>query len=123
MTTYVCIDTEINQVTSVLNYEPSVPETVDVVEITDDQYKLIKEQTHFFDINSRTVQAVPQATLDKKQQEKANIVLREFLSSTDWQVMRHIRQKALGITTTLTDAQYIDLENRRQNAANSIINL
>jgi hypothetical protein len=123
MTTYVCIDTEINQITSVLNYVPNVPRNISIVEITDEQDKQIKDQTHFFDIVSRTVMPMPQSTLDRQQQDKANIILREFLNSTDWQVMRHIRQKALGIQTTLSDSEYLDLENRRQNAANSIINL
>ena len=121
MTTYVCIDTEINEVTSVLNYQPNVPETVDVVEITDEQDKQIKDQTHFFDLDSRTVKPMPQAVLDKQEQEKENITLRAFLSSTDWQVMRHIRQKALGITTTLNDEEYIALETQRQEAAAKII--
>ena len=121
MTTYVCIDTEINEVTSVLNYQPNVPETVDVVEITDEQDKQIKDQTHFFDLDSRTVKPMPQAVLDKQEQEKENITLRAFLSSTDWQVMRHIRQKALGIPTTLNDEEYIALETQRQEAAAKII--
>jgi hypothetical protein len=117
---FVCIEN--NEVVSVLPYEPAVPETVDVVEITEQEFKLINNQTHYFDLTTRTVVEVPAADLDKQQQEKDNAIPREFLNSTDWQVLRHIRQTALGIPTSLTEEQYLELENQRQNAANSIIN-
>jgi hypothetical protein len=117
---FVCIEN--NEVVSVLSYEPTVPETVDVVKITEDEFSLINSQTHYFDLVTRTVVPLPAADLDKKQQEKDNVVPREFLNSTDWQVLRHIRQTALGIPTSLTEEQYLELENQRQNAANSIIN-
>jgi hypothetical protein len=36
-------------------------------------------------------------------------------------VLRHIREKALEITTTLSEEQYLDLENKRKIAAESIV--
>ena len=117
---FVCIEN--NEVVSILSYEPNVPSTIEVVEITDAENQLIKDQTHYFDLVTRTVISLPTADLEKKEIEKQNIPILEFLSSTDWKVLRHIRQKALGIATSLTEEQYLELENQRQNAANSIIN-
>ena len=45
----------------------------------------------------------------------------EFLNSTDWKILRHIRQKALNITTSLSDVEYLQLEQQRQAAAARII--
>ena len=44
----------------------------------------------------------------------------DFLNSTDWKIMRHIREQALGLETSLTDKEYLELENKRQEAAKSI---
>lgn len=118
---YVCI--EDNQVTAILNYEPSVPDTVSVVTITDEQDQQIRDNTHFFDLDTLTVQPLPQIELDRQQADKTNAQYREFLNRSDWQVMRHIRQKALGIQPTLSEDEYLELENQRQNAANNIINV
>jgi hypothetical protein len=117
---FVCIEN--NEVVSILSYEPNVPSTIEVVEITDAENQLIKDQTHYFDLVTRTVISLPAVDLEKKEIEKQNIPILEFLSSTDWKVLRHIRQTALGITTSLTEDEYLELENQRQAAASSIIN-
>jgi hypothetical protein len=116
---YVCI--EDNKIVSILNYEPSVPETVSVTEITDEDATKIKDETHFFDIKTQTVQLVASEIIAVKEQEKLNAVEREFLNTTDWKVMRHIRQKALAIPTSLTEEEYIQLELARQAAAERIV--
>lgn len=116
---YICIEN--NQVTGIQSYEPAVPSTVTVVTITDEQQQQIMNQTHRFDVISKTVVAVDSGELAQKIQYLANGVEREFLNSTDWQVLRHIRQKALNAPTTLTDAQYIELEQQRQAAAARIV--
>lgn len=116
---YVCIENGV--VVSVLNYLPSVPTTVEVVEITDAQFQGIQDQTHYFDLEEKVVKTVSQTELDKKELEKSNIIDRAFLSSTDWMVLRHIRQKFLGIETSLTEEQYKDLEEKRQAAASRIL--
>jgi predicted nucleotidyltransferase len=67
------------------------------------------------------VVAVDSEELAQKTQYMANGLEREFLNSTDWQILRHIRQKALAITTTLTDTQYLELEQQRQAAAARIV--
>jgi hypothetical protein len=117
---FVCIEN--NEVVSILPYEPSVPDSIEIVEITSEEHQLIKDQTHYFDLVTRTVISLPSADLEKKAAETHNIPILEFLSSTDWKVLRHIRQTALGIATSLSEDEYLELENQRQNAANSIIN-
>jgi hypothetical protein len=116
---YVCIEND--QVIGIQSYEPAVPSTVTVVTITDEQHQQIIDQTHRFDITTRTVVAVDSAILAEKEQYRLNGIEREFLNSTDWKVMRHIRQKALNLPTTLTDAEYLELEQQRQAAAARIV--
>jgi hypothetical protein len=116
---YVCIEN--NQVTGIQSYEPAVPSTVSVVTITDQQHQQIMDQTHGFDVTSRTVVSVDSAVLAEKEQYRLNGIEREFLNSTDWKILRHLRQKALNVPTTLTDAQYLELEQQRQAAAARIV--
>ena len=112
---YVCIENNI--VVSVLNYQPNVPSSVAVVEITDSQAAQIAAQTHYFDVPSRSVTAVAAGITAQRAADVANGQEREFLNSTDWKILRHIRQKALNISTSLSDAEYIQLEQQREAAA------
>jgi hypothetical protein len=116
---YVCVENEI--IVSILNYQPSVPKSVAVFEITDQQAAQIQAQTHYFDLNSQTVKSVTGDLAAQKSQELSNAEKRELLNSTDWKVLRHIRQKALGIPTTLSDAQYLELEQQRETASQGIV--
>ena len=112
---YVCIEN--NLVVSVLSYQPNVPSSVAVVEITDAQAAQIAAQTHYFDVTSKTVAAVAAGVTAQRAVAVANGQEREFLNSTDWKVLRHLRQKALNIPTSLSDAEYIQLEQQREAAA------
>jgi hypothetical protein len=112
---YVCIEN--NTIISILNYQPNVPETVTVQEISDEQANQIAAQTHYFDVVDKTVKAVDSAITAQKAKDVANGQEREFLNSTDWKILRHIRQKALNIATSLSDAEYIQLEQQREAAA------
>jgi hypothetical protein len=116
---YVCIEND--HVTSILGYEPEVPTSVQVVTITDDEYQQITNQTHVYNVTLKSVEPVDSSILARKEQEKANAIEREFLNSTDWQILRHIRQKSLGTPTTLTEAEYLALEQKRADAANRIV--
>jgi hypothetical protein len=116
---YVCI--EDNKVISILSYAPSVPNTVSVSEISDADHNSIIAQTHYFDIPTKTVQPVGVEILTQKENQLRNASDLEFLRSTDWKVLRHIRQQALSIPTSLTQQQYLDLETQRQAAATRII--
>lgn len=115
---YVCVEN--NKVISVLNYEPSVPSSVSVTQITDEQHSQIMADTHKFDTGTKTVVINPDYSQSAKDQEKQNAAEREFLRSTDWKILRHIRQKALNQPTTLTDEEYLELEQQRAAAADRI---
>lgn len=112
---YVCIEN--NQVVSVLNYQPNVPNTVSVTEITDSHAAEIAAQTHYFDVASKSVTAVAAGITAQRAVDVANGLEREFLNSTDWQVLRHLRQLALSVPTSLSAEQYLQLEQQRHAAS------
>lgn len=55
------------------------------------------------------------------EQEKINNESEDFLDSTDFKVLRHIRQKALGQELSLSEEQYLALEQERADAAARIL--
>ena len=116
---YVCIEN--NEVVSVLNYEPSVPSSVFVATITDEENNKLVARTHYYNVSTRRVEPISDEEANQQNVADANGVEREFLNSTDWKVLRHIRQKHLGIETTLTEAEYTELEQQREAAASRII--
>jgi hypothetical protein len=65
--------------------------------------------------------AIASDILSRIEIEKQNGTELEFLKTTDWKVLRHIRQKSLGIPTSLTESQYLDLERLRDAAASRIV--
>jgi hypothetical protein len=109
---YICIEND--NVISVLSYRPHVPSTVTVREIIDDDYKKIEIGTHYFDIPSDTVKEKSSEMTTPFIKAAQN---REFLNSTDWQILRHIREQTLGKPTTLSQAEYLELERQRDLAA------
>ena len=122
---YVLIEN--GRIIGIINYEPSIPDSVTKISITDEQHKLITEsETHYFDIATNTVKAFDQSVLDQRNQKQAQDVInaenRFFLESTDWKVLRHLRQKALEVNTSLTEAEYLALEQQRSEAAARIVN-
>lgn len=116
---YVCI--EDNKVISILSYAPSVPVTVTVVEISDTDHNSIIAQTHYFDVSTKTVKPVNSEILIQKENQQRNAEDLEFLRSTDWKILRHMRQTTLGIPTSLSSEEYIELEQQRQAAAGRIV--
>jgi hypothetical protein len=115
---YVCIEN--NRIISVLNYEPAAPDTVTVKEISDQDYELLNSGSHYFDIPTHSILPHSSSVLDAREQQKQSAVLRTQLQDTDWQVLRHIRQKALGVPTSLSEAEYLDLELERNRIAAEI---
>ena len=116
---YVCIEN--NQIVSVADYEPSVPPSIRVVEITDEQHQQIVDRTHYFDVSSNSVKTQVPEKAQENALFKDALEKQQFLDSTDWKVMRHIRQKALGLATSLTEEEYLALEQERQNAASTMV--
>jgi hypothetical protein len=55
------------------------------------------------------------------EQEKVNQAAKLFLNNSDYKVLRHLRQKALNLLTTLSDSDFLLLEQERQSKADSII--
>lgn len=115
---YVCI--EDSTVTTILNYQPNVPAGVEVVEIDNTSMDLINGGRYYFNVDDRNVVLKPASDLQAVEDVEANIEHLEFLSSTDWKVLRHTREKALGITTSLTQDEYLALEQLREDAARAI---
>lgn len=119
---YICIEND--AIVNILNYEPNVPGSVDVVAINDQDYNNIINKTHYFDISTKKIISHTTEYFENiekiDQKESLNKDLKKFLSDTDWKVLRHIRQKALKIPTSLTEKEYIALENERQVAASQI---
>jgi hypothetical protein len=122
---YVIIEN--GQLSSILNYEPNVPETHVVIEITDEEHTGIFDKTHYFDLEDNTVKSYGQTHLDSEAAKEAQRVInaekRKFLADSDWKVMRHLREKALEQPTSLTDQQYIDLEQAKATAAAAIVEI
>jgi hypothetical protein len=118
---------ENGEISAILNYEPSVPETHTVVEISDEDHAGIVARTQYFDLADNTVKSYGQAHLDNEAAKEAQRIInaekRKFLADSDWKIMRHIREKALEQTTSLTDQQYLDLEQARATAAAAIVEI
>jgi len=112
---------EDSQITSILNYEANVPDTITAVQISDEDYDEMHQQypTKKFDI--ATLSVVPVDNSAQEALDKSNAQNREILNSTDWKVMRHIRELALGLDTSLSEEEYLSLEQERAAAASRIV--
>ena len=117
---YYCIENQ--KVVGVHNYEPSVPSSVKVYEISEEDYNrtIGSNATHYFDAVSCEILPIPSEALDKIQAEKEYHKLTTEVGLSDWKVLRHIREKALELPTTLTEEEYVALELQRQNTVEQI---
>jgi hypothetical protein len=115
---YLCI--EDNVVTATMTYEPAVPDTVRIVTITDSEYQKLADRTHYFDPVTDRVLPRTADMLAADDQAARIAEARRFLSDTDWKVLRHVREQALGKTTTLSQDEYLALERERDAAAELI---
>ena len=62
-----------------------------------------------------------QEELARQEQERINQNARDFLNETDWMVIRHRDQLALGIPTSLTEEEFQQLLLDRQAARDQVI--
>jgi hypothetical protein len=115
---YYCVENQ--RLCSVLNYEPNAPASMSVHLVDDDVHARIQAGEWWFNVDKLCPEPVPSAIQDQRNEAKTQNDRRSYLSSTDWQVLRHIRQQALGIETSLTEAEYLHLEYQREQAAKSI---
>lgn len=112
---YICIEDD--KIISIADEEPNVPSTVTVFKVVGDDAINIAKGSHEFDVVSKTV--IEKVIVVDQQA----IVAREnmkFLADSDWIVLRHIREKFLGIETSISDEQYARLEIKRQEMAKQI---
>ena len=66
---------------------------------------------------------LPEAMAEMETQaisEKEKAEARQFLNQSDWKILRHIRQRALGIELSLSEEEYLALEQQRAEAAAKI---
>jgi len=108
---------ENNEVISITDYEVEIPSTVEKVEISQSDYEGLLNGTHIVDMPTKTI--VQNTAAEKERQNNANL---SFLHNTDWKVLRHLREKTLGVTTSLSEQEFLELEESRQKAAKSIDN-
>jgi hypothetical protein len=111
MTQYYCV--EDNRLISILNYEPAVPDTVTVTEVSDQDHARIADGECWFNVDLLCVEQRPDHIKRIEEERRQQSEHRAFLQRTDWQVLRHIREQALGQPTTLTQEEYLELERQR----------
>lgn len=115
---YVCVSE--GRISSIINYEPACVEPMRAYRISDLDYAQIQAQTHYFDVHMLCMREMPEHVLLEKTNQEHNRACLRYLKDTDWQVLRHIRQRHLGLPTSLTEEDYTELELKRQQAADSI---
>lgn len=113
---------EDGRVISTINYEPSVPDTIEVYPIADEAYECLTAKTHYFCIVEKKIVEVPKEVKDQQLTILSKKNGRAYLATTDWMVLRHIRELALKLPTSLSEEEYITLEEKRQTAAKAIVN-
>ena len=111
---YACIE---HDNVSFINYKPNAPKIVEVIEISDDQYNSILSNESYFNIKSKSVVRRKEEYITNKRNIKD---ARAFLNSTDWKVLRNLREKTLNIETTMSEQEYHALELQRHRAAKII---
>jgi|AntAceMinimDraft_12_1070368.scaffolds.fasta_scaffold111570_2 hypothetical protein len=113
---YLCI--EDGKVISMLDYVPNVPKSVEVLEISDLEAEELNQGKRYYDSIDKKTKAVKKEILDSMDSSNKS---QAYLNSTDWMILRHMRQLTLGIATSLSDSEYLKLEKSRQAAAMKII--
>lgn len=82
----------------------------------------IKQDYMFFDTEGSKHEAPVYMDISAQvNQEKINMEAQKYLSDTDWICHRHLDQKELGISTSLTEEEFQQLLQARQAARNQIV--
>lgn len=115
---FVCVEND--KVIGMQEFEPSVPDSVKVYQITEEEYKAIIDGNMVFNVKKKKVTEPLAKELKEKEAQQIIQEARKLLNTTDWQVMRHIREKALNMKTSLTEDEYLKLERERHMAAAKI---
>lgn len=112
---------EDSRVIGIIDYKPNTPDSVTVYPIPKEDHDSIMGQTHFFDPVTGKVTPVAPAFTNRRLAIAARDDGKAYLQETDWIVMRHIREIALGFPTTLSNDEYIALETKRHTVAKALI--
>ena len=79
----------------------------------------VENITEYFYPSEYSIQITDISSQILAQQESEEAL--KFLRDTDYKVIRHNGQLALGISTTLTHSQYLALEQQRQEARSKVL--
>lgn len=117
---YYCVENQ--RVIGVQDHMPNVPSSVTVYTISEEDHKKAfgENATHYFDVHACKVLPLAKVAIDKRKSEADYYKLTAEVALTDWKVLRHIREKALNLPTSLTEEQYIALEQQRQTTVEQI---
>lgn len=111
---YICLeDGEFNHIH---DYLPNVPDTIEVIEITEEDKKQLESDEYYFDVESKKVSIKPDKFFIEKEIIDEYYKNKAFLSRTDYKILRHIREITLNITTTISNDELLKLETKRQQA-------
>jgi hypothetical protein len=115
---------ENNKIVSKLDYKPNVPENTNIIEYTENIPKEFIELIDGKICDSRNYifyqgKYIP-VTGEIKEQIRINKEAKDFLTNTDWKVLRHLEQQEKNISTSLTQEDYQALLNERQKFRESI---
>lgn len=111
---------EEGRVIAVIDYMPNTPDTVTVYQIPKEDHDSIMSQTHFFNPVSGKVEPVDVGVTNRRLAIAARDSGKAYLQETDWIVLRHIREIALKLPTTLSDEEYVALETKRHTVSKAL---
>ena len=121
---YLLIENE--QLVGVCDYEPNIGEdNIRVITYSGNIPRerilyingKIEDSDNYVFLNGKYVRKTKAITSFINTNEEA----KNYLNKTDWLVIRHRDQLALGQTTSLTDEQYLDLLTKRQAARERVV--
>jgi hypothetical protein len=116
MNYFVCIEN--NKVVGVLDYKPTVRKSISLVPIDLDEYKKLHAMSHIYDVETKNIVPFVQEPLEVI--GNRDTTDKQFLQETDWKVLRHVREKALNVATSITEEDYLKLEHERHERAKRI---
>lgn len=117
---YVAFERDTKKLVCIQDHEMNTPDDIDSFTITQEEYSGLSSGYLKLDIDEkRTVNKTEEELLEVSIYEEI-IKARFTLNSTDWKVLRHVREKNLNKETTLSEDEYLALETLRESAAEFI---
>jgi hypothetical protein len=94
-------------------------EQEDVLEVIEQEVDGVIQQTSV-KLKAQFIAEIIDISAEVEQSE-INRQAKAFLQESDYKIIRHLGQKALGQQTSLSEEEYLALEQQRQQARNSIV--